>query len=318
MSIAQPHELLNALLDGELSDEEERAVRQWLQHDAGGARELEALTEVRAMVRGLPDVDPPVDFYQRLLLAAERESFDAEPAPPQPDPVDDRHEPSRSAPITMGSEPSNVSPISAAPSRRRRSLTGASVAAAAAVAAALVLVLGITPATDRIVPPVQAFAERHDSMMARPATAPFSGSEYQAVPTAELDGLHAPFMAPATFGRFARQSGYRHGDVVHVVYSDGGMTFSVYEQRGALDWSRLSATGQRHTLGATNAWETQMGSEEVMVLELDGMVVTVVADAPADQMMSVAKSVPSPPATSLMDRVGQNCSDLVRAFTGGG
>jgi anti-sigma factor RsiW len=63
---------LSALLDGELAGSQEQAARAHLAGCAGCAAELAAVGAARSWVRGLPPVDPPFGFYERILLDARR------------------------------------------------------------------------------------------------------------------------------------------------------------------------------------------------------------------------------------------------------
>ena len=66
-SSPHPGDLLSALLDGELNDGEARAVRAHLETCAGCRRELDYVGAARTLLRGLPAVDPPFGFLERML-----------------------------------------------------------------------------------------------------------------------------------------------------------------------------------------------------------------------------------------------------------
>ena len=61
---------LSALLDGELPRPQEEAARSHLAVCPDCAEELLAVREARTWVRGLPPVEPPFGFYQRMLRGA--------------------------------------------------------------------------------------------------------------------------------------------------------------------------------------------------------------------------------------------------------
>lgn len=114
---------LSALLDGELPRPQEEAARAHLAvcHDC--AEELLDVRQARAWVRGLPPVEPPFGFYERLLRGA----------------------------------PLSVAAFAAQPRVRRR----AGVAALGAAAAA-VTVLGIgSPSPTPVRPSVPRLVEAH-------------------------------------------------------------------------------------------------------------------------------------------------------------
>ena len=62
-----PGDLLSALLDGELAVADERAVRTHLEACADCRRELDYIGGARSLLRGLPVVEPPFGFIDRLL-----------------------------------------------------------------------------------------------------------------------------------------------------------------------------------------------------------------------------------------------------------
>ncbi|MCA1691871.1 MAG: zf-HC2 domain-containing protein, partial [Actinobacteria bacterium] len=65
-------DLLSALLDRELSPAEEVAARRHLETCAFCTTELSEVETARSWVRGLPAVDPPFGFLERLTLDAGR------------------------------------------------------------------------------------------------------------------------------------------------------------------------------------------------------------------------------------------------------
>jgi anti-sigma factor RsiW len=62
-----PGDLLSALLDGELGLAEAGAVRSHLDSCPECQRELDYISGARTLVRGLPAVDPPFGFFERML-----------------------------------------------------------------------------------------------------------------------------------------------------------------------------------------------------------------------------------------------------------
>jgi anti-sigma factor RsiW len=59
---------LSALLDGELSMAQQETARAHLAGCTECSDELAAVGQARSWVRGLPQVDPPFGFYERILL----------------------------------------------------------------------------------------------------------------------------------------------------------------------------------------------------------------------------------------------------------
>ena len=69
---AHPGDLLSALLDGELTPGEEEDVRAHVRACDRCRRELRLVGEARTVVRGLPPVDPPFGFYERIVRPRHR------------------------------------------------------------------------------------------------------------------------------------------------------------------------------------------------------------------------------------------------------
>jgi negative regulator of sigma E activity len=331
--VDDPRSLLSALLDGELAPDEAAEVRAWVQEHPDGARELDELAQVRTALRTLPAVDPPFGFYERMLLDGSIESIET-PDAPATDDATDTDTPGTNAPVED----------ELATRRRRRRWPGLA-GAGAAVAAALALVLGVTPVTDHIVPPVNAFAARHDDMTKSPpsataapasstttsapattvatVTSPTSSSstssstssgDYHAIAADRLDSMTPPYVAPAHLDDYDRASAYATDGVVHVMYHHDANWLSVYEQPGSVDWGNMPADGHPMTVADDQAWETTVGRQAVLVIDHDGMVLTVVSAAPADEMMRAATSVPTPPAPTMSTRVQRGANNLVRSF----
>ena len=63
-----PGDRLSALLDGELSPEEEAEVQGHLVTCMVCRREMESVGVARLWVRALPPVEPPFGLYERMLL----------------------------------------------------------------------------------------------------------------------------------------------------------------------------------------------------------------------------------------------------------
>ena len=73
------------------------------------------------------------------------------------------------------------------------------------------------------------------------------------------------------------------------MYSHDADWLSVYEQPGTVDWSSMPP-GRTMTVQDNPAWEATVGRQVVLVIDQDGMVVTVVSSAPTDAMMRAATS----------------------------
>jgi len=303
---AELHDLLSALLDGELSAAEEAEVRAYVAHSPAAAADLESLSRIRGLVRDLPQVDPPFGFYEAML----------------------------------------------SPRRQQRARRYAPRAAGAfvAAAAAIVVIVGVIPVADSVVPPVNAFAERHMHMIT-PASAPSrtttlpgtvgsslpsvpgspgvatpgtvvqppahadggsAGGSFDAVSAAELDQMGAP---PQVAGGYKRMGGYQSdAGVLHVMYTNGTVEVSVYEQHGTVAWSSLPTSGTRMRVGDDDAWAMTNNGEEVVVVERGTTVYTAVAVSAHDDMMNVVQALPPPPPSTVADRARQTCRSIVEHF----
>lgn len=154
---------LSGLLDGELSPAQQQTARAHLATCPGCAEELAAVGQARSWVRGLPQVDPPFGFYERMLL-------DRPAARPAARPV--------TRPVTR----TGGVPFGARPGLRRRA--GLAALGAAAVA---VTVLGAgSPAAPPANPPMPQLVE------ARTTSASVG---------ADLLTKLAPMGVPVSFGR---------------------------------------------------------------------------------------------------------------------
>ena len=61
-------DLLSGLIDGELDPAQTAAAQAHVARCRSCAAELDDVTTVRSLVRGLPSLDPPFGFYERILL----------------------------------------------------------------------------------------------------------------------------------------------------------------------------------------------------------------------------------------------------------
>jgi len=124
---------LSALLDGELGDADAAAARAHLATCSTCEAELAATGQARSWLRGLSPVEPPTDFFERLIANPPTTSRDA-----------------------------TVTPIGEAPSQRRRWRAG--VAAMSACAAVTVVVLGMAaPRDPPASPPLGRFIVAHET-----------------------------------------------------------------------------------------------------------------------------------------------------------
>jgi sigma-E factor negative regulatory protein RseB len=119
-----------------------------------------------------------------------------------------------------------------------------------------------------------------------------------------LDEVAAPYRAPASAGDEFRLAGrYNEAhDTLHLFYSDGLFSVSVFEQQGELDPSGLPAGGESRTVAGRDVRQYRTPGGSVLVWESGDVVYTAVSDAPLDQLDDVLADF-TPPHDSALDRV---------------
>lgn len=120
------------------------------------------------------------------------------------------------------------------------------------------------------------------------------------------------FRAPARLaGGYVRVGAYRRDGAVHVVYSDGIYGLSLFEQRGRLKQGDLPRWARPVPIGPTTGWHMVTPGGEVIVWQAGEAVYAVVGEAPADEVVAAARSVPWPPTPSLVERLRRACGSLL-------
>lgn len=202
-----PRDLLSAYLDGELDGAERDAVEAYLDGSGDARAELEALAAVRTSLREMGPVEPPAGFLEGLVEAGAADTASvvtplrAISSPPAADARRDARrdalgDPELDPRLDDEDVPAPFQPASGSRARRGRDARerrgpsfGRVAAAIGAAAAAVVVLLGVTPISDSVVPPVQAFAARHDEMMAAP---PLPGPDGSTSPTTQVTSTTGP------------------------------------------------------------------------------------------------------------------------------
>jgi hypothetical protein len=258
--------LLDAYLDDELPAAERESVDALLERSPTARAELADIDRVRSMVRGLPSVDVPPDFYQRLA---------------RPD-------------------------AAVVPIRRRRRVPGLVFASAGAVAASILLFVAVTPSFDRFAPPIDDLEARHAAMAAS------TSERYE--PSMSEDQVTDTLNRESPSGEYRRVETIAGPDDVQMLYSDGRSAISVFEHDGEVDWEDLPDAGAMMTIDQDPAWVMVMPASEIVVVERDGIVVTVIGTASHDDVMITAECVPDAPPPSFAERVGDACEWIARGF----
>ena len=117
------------------------------------------------------------------------------------------------------------------------------------------------------------------------------------------DGWRLPKRLPAGVELFdARRSGKGDDERLHLTYSDGVSTLSLFQQRGRLDTDSLEGF-RRITVGETGVWASTTFPRRV-VWSGDGIVFTLVAECQQEILASVVGALPHrDPGRGLVGRL---------------
>jgi hypothetical protein len=268
---------LSALVDGELDPDEEAAVRAHIAECAACAEELEGIRRSRRVVRLLPAVDVPADVTARLLA------------------VDDGRGGRTVVPVT---------------GNRRRF---AAVMAVAASVAALALVGGPADGGSTVTASLTGAVQAHVDGQG----AVFGPTVATTAPPTPVDGLRAPYRAPVKLdGGYRLVEAFRHADGLVLVYQRGVYNLSVLELEGTLDRDALPPDGRWVGNGADAAWQTVDDAGRTLVItDRSGLTLTVVGNAPPDEVLAAARSFPDPRGLPMMTRLRRACADALRSLS---
>jgi hypothetical protein len=143
--------------------------------------------------------------------------------------------------------------------------------------------------------------------------------EVPVVPPAPTDhGRRVPRAMPASVGGafdgYQRLGAYRRSDVVQTLYSDGLYDLSVFEQPGRLRRDDLPDGGAAVEVAGGRGWRYAWPGGNLVIWEADGTVFTAVGDAPLDDILLAARSVPPPRPrdASLWVKLRAACATLVQ------
>lgn len=92
------------------------------------------------------------------------------------------------------------------------------------------------------------------------------------------------------------------GSSLHLVYSDGLYTLSVYEQPGRLDIDAISGAS-RHAIGDHEVWRWPGSEPERMVWSAEDLTFTAVSDAPMDVVTEAVAGLPGERPSSFDRRL---------------
>jgi negative regulator of sigma E activity len=125
----------------------------------------------------------------------------------------------------------------------------------------------------------------------------------------------APAMAPAELADGYRRIGlFRDQGHVQLIYSDGLYDLSVFEQPGTVRGADLPPHGERVSVASRPGWRYSWAGGQVVVWGAGGTVYTAISDAPVDQVLLAAASIPGAATArpSLLDKLHRACAVLLK------
>jgi negative regulator of sigma E activity len=138
--------------------------------------------------------------------------------------------------------------------------------------------------------------------------------EEQALAPADIEALaDEGFVVPDRLpAGFVRVGGYElagsSGPTLHLVYSDGLYSLSLYQQQGRLAASAVSGATKLSTEDGGHVWRWPGSEPRRVVWTGDRLTFTALTDAPTDEVLTVAAGLPTEAAPSILDRLGRGLS----------
>lgn len=125
------------------------------------------------------------------------------------------------------------------------------------------------------------------------------------------------FAAPATLpGGYVLQSGFDRPEAsvptVHLVYSDGLYTLSVFEQQGRMSTAALEGASEMTAPGGGAVWRLPGSEPRRVIWRGDERTFTAITDAPVDELLTVVTGLPNDPAPSMLGRLTRGISRVGR------
>lgn len=199
-----------------------------------------------------------------------------------------------------------VRPGGFATANRGRLKVGMAVATAAAVVA-LVVGLAGDLSGSQVAPAVDDLVEVHQAGFV-PAT------EFEAMPADKVATMDMAMPAELD-GGFEREAVYQgEGDVMAIAYRSRDDSVSVFEQVGRLDTGALHDSMDEMDDMADDAWGMDLDGVHALVVDRDGLVYTLVSDAPVTVLVAMIGDLPGGPSPSLVQRARDAGAEVVWTF----
>lgn len=197
----------------------------------------------------------------------------------------------------------------------------ATVSVAATVLVVLLLLGSFEPSSTS--PALGQVRDQHASTVAALGVARSDGGiTATTAATMDVGSFSAPLRRPPeALGDYRLVDAFVAADGgVQLVYRAGSLGLSVFQAPGTIDWDALPADqGHRVSIVGRDGWrwDDPPSAGRVVVYEDDGMVVTVVADAPGDVALEMAALVPSSRDLSVVQRIERGLTRAVKVLSPG-
>ncbi len=127
-----------------------------------------------------------------------------------------------------------------------------------------------------------------------------------------------PYRAPAALaGGYERVGSYQRPGMVQHLYSDGLRWLSLFLRPGALSDRVLPPGGEPIRVARAPGVRYVWAGGEVVTWEAGPVVRTLVGEAPFDEVLAAARSLPEPSPFSVLDRLRISCRRMAEAVSGG-
>jgi hypothetical protein len=192
------------------------------------------------------------------------------------------------------------------------------LAAAVAVAASVAALALVGGPADTGPQPVTASLTGAMRDHVETQAAAFVPSEGTTAPRTAVDRLRAPYRAPVHLDEdWDLVEAFRRADGLQLLYRRGLYSLSVFEREGALDRDALPDDGKWVDDGGEAAWQlvSEDGTPTVVVLDRSDLTLTMVGDAPAEDVLRAARSFPDARGLPMVTRLRRACADALRALS---